>query len=191
MSLTGIGFSSLTIADAAGSSTSATVTAGGTASYNLTLSSSGGFTRAVTLACTGAPANSTCIVAPSTLNLTADGSTAFKVTVATNVAQSSSIALPRQIMLGGLAVLSLLMMPLLAHHRRRAYGSLLLLLIISSGPILDCGGANSNNGGSGRTLPPPASGGGSSVTPPGNYTLTVKAISGNVTATQALILTVQ
>jgi Protein of unknown function (DUF1573)/Beta-propeller repeat len=41
---TGAGSPQLSIGEASGSSTSATVTAGGTASYNLTLSSSGGFT---------------------------------------------------------------------------------------------------------------------------------------------------
>jgi hypothetical protein len=105
-----------------------------------------------------------------------DGSTAFKVTVATNVSQSSSVSASPRIMLSGLAALSLLIMPFVSRFRRTALGSLLLLLVISTGLILGCGG-----GGSGT---PPS--GGSAVTPSGTYTLNVKAASGTLTATQAL-----
>jgi hypothetical protein len=180
-SLTGPAGPQLLIGQASGSSTSATITAGGSATYSLTLSSTGGFTGAVTLACSGAPANSTCTVAPATLNLTADGSGAFKVTVATNVSQSSSVRGSPRIMPGGLAALSLLIMPFVSRRRRGALASLVLLLIISTGFILGCG-----SGGSGT---PPS--GGSAATAPGTYTLNVKATSGALTATQTLTLTVQ
>jgi hypothetical protein len=186
VNLTGIGSSPLSIGEAAGSSTSATVTAGGTASYSLSLLSSGGFTGTVALSCSGAPANSTCTVDPATLNVTTDGSTSFKVTVATNVSQSSRIRSSSRIMLSGLAALSLLIMPFISRGRRSALGFLVLLLCISTGLILGCGGG-SNSGGSGT--PPPS--GGSAVTPAGKYTLTVQAASGSVTATQAITLTVQ
>ena len=192
VTLTGIGGagsgSALTIGEAAGSSATATVTAGGTATYNLSLFSSGGFTGPVALTCSGAPANSTCTVAPATLSVTANGSTAFKVTVATNVSPGTRIASPNRIMLSGLAALSLLTMPFVAWRRRNALASLVLLLGISTGLILGCGGS-SGSGGSGGSGTPPT--GGSAVTPAGTYTLTVKAASGNVIATQALTLTVQ
>jgi hypothetical protein len=185
VSLTGVGNSPLSIGDAAGGSTSATVTAGSTAAYNLSLSSSGGFIGAVALTCSGAPANSTCTVAPATLNVTADGSTSFKVTVATNVSAGSRIASLGRMALGGLTALSLLIMPFSSRERRIGLGSLALLLVMSAGLMLGCGGGN--NGGSGTT--PPS--GSSAVTPPGTYTLNVKATSGAMTATQALTLTVQ
>ena len=197
--LTGIGGQAiagspqLSIGEATGSSTSATVPPGATATYNLTLSSSGGFTGAVALTCSGAPANSTCTIAPAAFNVTANGSNTFTVTVATNISQSTSIALPRRIMLSGLAALSLLLLPLLAHRRRSAWGSLVLLMIISGSLILGCGGSSSSSNGSGGSggTPPSSGGGGSSATPPGTYTLTVNATAGSVTATQALTLTVQ
>jgi hypothetical protein len=94
-------------------------------------------------------------------------------------------------MLSGLAALSLLMMPLISRRRCSVLGSLALLLVIATGLVLGCGGGSSNSGGPGTTSPAPPSGGSSSVTPPGNYTLTVKATSGNVMAAQALTLTVQ
>jgi HYDIN/CFA65/VesB family protein/centrosomal CEP192-like protein/beta-propeller repeat-containing protein len=193
ISLTGVGISPLAIADAAGGSNTATVSAGGTATYNLTLSSTGGFNGAVALTCSGAPANSTCTVAPDTLNVTADGSNAFTVTVATNVKSSNSIASPGRIALGGLAALSLFILPFVSRARRSALSSLTLLLVISTGLILGCGGGGNSagSGGGGGGTPPPSGGGGSSVTPAGTYILTVKAASGNVTATQALTLTVQ
>jgi hypothetical protein len=185
VTLTGTGGgSALSIGEAAGSSASATVTAGGTASYSLSLLSSGGFTGAVALSCSGAPANSTCTVDPATLNVTADGSTTFKVTVATDVSQSSRIGSSGRIMLSGLAALSLLTMPFVAYLRRSAMACLMLLLGISTGLILGCGGG-SGSGGSGTPF------GGSAVTPSGKYTLTVQAASGSVTATQAITLTVQ
>lgn len=62
------------------------------------------------ISCSDALANSTCTVDPATLNVTADGSTAFKVTVATNVSQSSRIGSSGRIMLSGLAALSLLIL---------------------------------------------------------------------------------
>jgi hypothetical protein len=185
VNLTGFGGGTpFSIGEAAGSSTNATVTAGGTASYNLSLSTSGGFTGAVTLSCSGAPANSTCTVDPATLNVTTDGSTSFKVAVATNVSPSSRIGFSSRNMLSGLAALSLLILPFVSRGRRRTLGSVALMLVISTGLILGCGG---NSGGSGT----PPSTGSSAVTPAGKYTLTVQAVSGKVTTTQALTLIVQ
>jgi hypothetical protein len=182
---TGTGSSPLSIGEAPGSSTSATVTAGATAIYNLSLLSGGGFAGPVALTCNGAPANSTCTVDPASLSVTAGGSATFKVTVATNVSQSSRIAAAGRIMLSGLAALSLFILPFVSRGRRRAFGSLAFFLVISTGLTLGCGGGNS--GGS-ATSPPSGS---SAVTPPGKYTLTVQAVSGKVTATQALTLIVQ
>jgi hypothetical protein len=123
-------------------------------------------------------------VDPASVNVTAGGSSAFKVTVATNVAQSSKLATPNRIMLSGVAALSLLILPLVSSGRCRTLGSLALLLVISTGLILGCGGNSSGSG-----TPPPT--GSSAVTPPGKYTLTVQAVSGSISATQTLTLIVQ
>src|SRR5204862_5185853 len=57
------------VAAAPGSSITATVTAGQTANFNLSFSGTAGFNGTVALACSGAPANATCLVTPSSLTL--------------------------------------------------------------------------------------------------------------------------
>jgi Abnormal spindle-like microcephaly-assoc'd, ASPM-SPD-2-Hydin/PQQ enzyme repeat len=64
---------------AAGSSASATVTAGQSAAYNLTITPLGGFNQAVALICSGAPSEAACSVSPS--SVTPNGSTASSVSV--------------------------------------------------------------------------------------------------------------
>jgi hypothetical protein len=66
---------------AAGSSASATVTAGQSAAYKLSITPVGGFNQAVTLTCSGAPSEATCSVSPS--SVTPNGSTAVSVMVTT------------------------------------------------------------------------------------------------------------
>jgi len=58
----------------------ASVTQGGTTTFTVTVTPQGGFNQAVALACTGAPANSTCAVAPASVTTT-DGTTAQTATV--------------------------------------------------------------------------------------------------------------
>ena len=61
----------------------ATVAAGQTATYPVSLSSGGGFSQTVSLSCTGAPALSTCSVSPSSVTLNGTGSTPVTVSVST------------------------------------------------------------------------------------------------------------
>jgi hypothetical protein len=63
--------------------TSATVTAGQTATYQLNLQSIDGFTGPVTLTCTGAPVGAACSVSPTPITLTANATAPFQVTVTT------------------------------------------------------------------------------------------------------------
>ena len=71
------------------SSGSATVSAGQSATYTLSVSPSGGFAKSVSLSCTGAPAQSTCSISPSTISL--NGSTATKATVTVSTTGSGLI----------------------------------------------------------------------------------------------------
>jgi hypothetical protein len=64
---------------AAGSSASATVTAGQSASYQLSITPVGGFNQAVALTCSGAPSEATCSVSPGSVVL--NGSTGSSVSV--------------------------------------------------------------------------------------------------------------
>ncbi|HXP71850.1 MAG TPA: choice-of-anchor D domain-containing protein [Candidatus Dormibacteraeota bacterium] len=63
--------------------TSATITAGQTATYQLALQSIDGFAGPVTLTCTGAPAGATCTVIPTPVTLTANATAPFQVQVTT------------------------------------------------------------------------------------------------------------
>ncbi len=83
LSGTGIDFS---IAAAVESSTNVTVTAGKTATYNLSLSPEGGLSGSISLACNGAPSEATCSVAPASVTLDGSNSANVTVTVTTTAA---------------------------------------------------------------------------------------------------------
>src|SRR5208283_2036197 len=75
------------------SSSTATVTPGQVASYTVSVKPAGGFNQTVTLSCSGAPAQSSCSVSPSSVTL--NGKTAAPVTVTvTTAGTSASLALP-------------------------------------------------------------------------------------------------
>ena len=64
-------------------SSSATVTAGQTASYSIGVAPAGGFAASVALSCSGGPAGSMCAVSPSTIALSGAAAQTAMVTVAT------------------------------------------------------------------------------------------------------------
>jgi hypothetical protein len=70
--------------------TSATITAGQTATYQLALQSIDGFAGPVTLTCTGAPAGATCTVIPTPVTLTANATAPFQVQVTTTARTASA-----------------------------------------------------------------------------------------------------
>jgi hypothetical protein len=67
---------------------SISVTAGTTASFSLDLTSIGGFTGAVTLACSGTSLPGTCTVAPSSITAAANAQEAFAVSIPTTTAEA-------------------------------------------------------------------------------------------------------
>jgi len=69
---------------------SASVAAGGSTTYQLTVAPAGGFNQAVNLGCTGAPAHSVCAINPNSLTLSGSGASTATVTVST--AASSEVA---------------------------------------------------------------------------------------------------
>ncbi len=164
------------------SSTSATVTAGQTATFNLTYNSNG-IAGAVAQTCSGAPPRSTCMISPATVNLTAGGSASSRVDVATTrggFLVPASRHMPR-LPPGALFWLATVLasaLPFVWLARRRggrlrsgwALASLVVILLALPG----C-----NNGS--QAMP---------GTPPGPYTITVSASSGGVTRSITLNLTV-
>jgi hypothetical protein len=185
VNLSGIA-TNFTVAPAAGSSTSVTVTAGQTANYSLSVSGTTGFTGTVTFTCSGAPPASTCSVSPISVTLSGTTPTTVTVSVATT---RRALLLPR-LHLRTPWVLSppewilwiLLMCVLCAarSYRRfarcRAWLAVAMLLILS---VIGCGG------GGGAGAPTLQQG-----TPAGTSTLQVNAISGGATRTISLTLIV-
>ena len=167
------------------SSTTATVSPGQTASYGLTVNPNGGFNQTVALSCGGTPAQSTCLVLPSSLKLS--GSLTAVVTVATantaGLTQPLSLP-PLQRNFGGWSALAsafvLAMLAGLVGLRRIPWGRLVpsafaLVLLLSIGiTMLGCGGGTGNSGNNG--------------TPAGSYILTVTGTftSGSTTVTRAI-----
>jgi hypothetical protein len=160
---------------------SATITAGHTATYTLSLSPLGGFNQSVALTCTGAPAMSTCTVTPSTVSL--NGAAApVTVTVAT-VARSHAFSPPPGFtMPGNIKYLLIPMVFLLfgiarklnTQGRRRTYVNVRAIVPapIAAIAALLCLALTQTSCGGGAT-----DGGGLTGTQAGTYTVSVTATS--------------
>jgi Bacterial Ig-like domain (group 3)/FG-GAP-like repeat len=167
--------------------TSATVTAGNTASYTLSVTPTGGFNQAVLLSCTGAPTLATCTVSPASVTL--DGTNAKTATVQVTTKARSMLAprfrfrppamgryrfQPLLLWLLGFALVA----SLLAAMRRRVrlgFAMIVFLVLLAAA----CGG-----GGGGNTPTAP------SGTPSGTSTLTVTGTSGSLSHKATVTLTV-
>lgn len=171
--------------------TSATVTAGQTATYNLQLAPAG-FAGTVTLACIGAPAGATCTASPSSLLL--DGSTpaSFTVSVATRARSATG---PRDLLMPylpqawpvflafALALFGVFGCIVGSNAKRKlVFASIVLALACT---LTACTGGNGSTGEPTTTSVATAQG-----TPPGSSVLTVTAVSGSITRMLALSLTV-
>jgi hypothetical protein len=163
---------------------SATVTSGQTATYNLSLTGSVGFTGAVTLACSGAPQAAGCTVSPASVQLSA-GSVPFTVTVTTQRIVAGLTG--QQVFVAGLGLVSLLpLIPLLFVRRlrttlrSRAVAALSVALFAICLGLSGCGGGSS-----------PSTSRQVQNTPPGTYNLTVTATSAGVSRQINLTLVVQ
>ena len=191
-SLTGTG-TDFSLAAATGSncpgggncSTSATISAGQTATYNLQITPNSGFNGAVALACQGAPSPSACSISAASVPPSGSQSYAFVVTVnnTSNVMVTPPLQMPRTPMLPmaytALALLSILAAMLIlraglaSNLPRRVLAPALAVLILGLLYSSGCSG-----------------GGGPTVKPPTNATLTITATSSGVNRTLSLNLTV-
>jgi hypothetical protein len=162
---------------ASGGSSSATVSAGQTANYKLTIGGAG-FSGTAALSCTGAPTGAACMV-PASVSVSATTSSPVSVSVTTTARTMSALApsgLRPSPWLWAMGVLGLVTLPGWFHRPRvrrwRRSLPLLLLLLICS-----CGGGTSSSGQGG--------------TPAGTYDLTVTATSGSLAQHVSLKLIVQ
>ena len=174
-----------TLASASGSSTTAKVAPGATATYTLSASGLGGFNQNVTFTCTGAPSEATCAVSPNPGTV---GSSATNVTVTVSTTAPSTVAPrcrplpPISPLLPGLRSLWMFALALVAmvwaFLRRNQIGLKRwhsTTLLIASGLLLalalgGCGGGG--GGGGGGPTPNPG-------TPAGTYSLTVTGATGS------------
>ena len=184
--LSGAGITFSAAVAAPGGSTSATVAAGGLATYQLQISVTGGTptndTLTLALSCTGAPANTACEI-PTSVTVTAGTPAPINVMVQTTVSviakdNKGPIERFRDQFKGGM---TLAMIPFglialgLARKRRKLTGLFLLVMLAVAVSLSGC---NNTSGG-----PQP--------TPAGTYTLVLHATSGSVTQTTSLTLIVQ
>lgn len=168
-------------------STTVSVTAGQTATYNLQITPMGAFTGTVSLQCTGAPAKTTCSVNPRSV-IVSGSAVLFIVSVSTTAPSASSANQKRHLSFLAMSWLGVLVpwgvllvrvRPSVSVNQRESLACLILGILIF---VCSCGG--------GSTAPPP--------TPPivqgtlpGTYSLTVTASSGTQSRPLSLSLTVK
>jgi hypothetical protein len=165
------------------SSTSATVAAGQTATYALTVAPLGGLNQTVSLACSGAPSLSTCTVTPGSAALNGSASVPVTVSVSTTAGTlappmgnvGTRHGVPPLGGFGGLlwpyALLMLASLAALAGARKRPAAYLLGLSLVMIMLWGACGGG-------GQVVHTPG-------TPSGTYALSVTAtVTSNATSTQ-------
>ncbi len=151
------------------SQTTATVRAGQSATYTLTIAGFGGFSAPISFSCSGQPLNSTCSLTPS--SVTPSGatpvSTVLTVKTAGNAAALKTMPAQRRSMILAFSIsfglAGLLVMG--GSRNRRIWIALLSCGIILLVLLTACGGG----GGGGSTNPP------GPVTPTGTSTITVTA----------------
>ena len=156
------------------SASSATIRAGQSATFNLTVTSLGGFNNAVTFTCSGVPPYASCTFSPTSVTPPANGSASVQMTV-TTTGTAAALANPMHrgpetyfafAILGFGGLVGILLMPMHAKRKRRLclLGACVMLLTI----VVGCGGCG---GGSASNTPPPP------VTPAGTSAVTVTMTS--------------
>jgi hypothetical protein len=183
----------------AGSGGSATVVAGQTATYPLSLAGSNGFNGSVGLSCSGAPAETACSISPTSVALnetTPVTATVSVTTTARSFVMGPSVERPlnghwRMLIVPGIsatfaALLALIFFGLRSRGSHR-FGwvplvTVSMLLLIAGIAMSACGGGGGSNGGGTGTAA-------------GNYTITITATTGSgasaVSHTTKLTLIVQ
>ena len=162
---------------------SGTVAPGSSITSTISITPAGGFNQPVTLACTGAPQNATCTIAPSTITPSGTAAATATLTLQTNVttaALESPLQRGRGPHPGGPATLAFAgLSGLLAfastRKRRRGLSWMHLVMaafVFAASAAMGCGGSNH-------------------ATPGGTSALTITATSGSIIHTATYALTVQ
>jgi hypothetical protein len=180
--------------------TSASITAGESASYTASVTPAGGFKGSVTLSCSGAPAASTCSISPAQVTLDGNDPAIASVTL-TTTARSLSLPMTQRrfgspLLLGEILakLFAYLLVCALLWRLARVPRKLVLVTAALVLPIAllcsSCGGSggsapSSTNPGSGSPPPPVPQG-----TPAGAFTITVTGTSASLSHTANVTLKV-
>ena len=180
------------------SNTSDAISAGQTAAFTLTLTPEGGFSQPVTLACLGAPQDSTCTLSASKVTLNPGAPSTVSLDVATMAPASAAPrkwpgppaaalkALWSLLCFAAIGALAALRFTAPSRRQNKAFTAtapaLLALVLLLGSALLSCGGGGS------APSPGPSAG-----TPSGTYPLTVVATfySGTVPLSHNLSLTLK
>jgi hypothetical protein len=144
VNLTGTG-TAITVEAASGSSTSATITSGQSATYKMSISPVGGYKGTVTLACSGLPAGFDCSMPSSSVKL--DSSAASTITVTVKSTSSTAASRPATSSFGRSSLLllgcplAILLVGAGTLRRYRRHLLALVLLVLASGLATSCSGS--------------------------------------------------
>jgi VCBS repeat protein/HYDIN/CFA65/VesB family protein/ASPM-SPD-2-Hydin domain-containing protein len=169
-------------------STSATISAGQTATYDLQVTPVSGFNGTVSFTCSGAPSPSTCAVSPTSAPPNGSSSYAFVVTInnTVNALMPTSPVFPRTPWMPStrfaLLLFAMIMAFLVAWRFFTGARPVRILLPVAAALFFSLVYASGCGGGGG--------GGGPVVKPPTNATITITGSSGTVNRTLNLSLTV-
>lgn len=168
-----------------GGSTSVSITAGETATFNLQVTPMNGFSGAVALSCSNPTPASTCTVGPTSVNVSGGSASGFTVTVTTTAPPSTTYLAPlftyfrgRHVkIVDSLGLLVLLFALVIFPKRRKEARRLRPAWFLLAGLLLaSCGGGSPSSSGS--------------ATPAGTYNLTVAGTVPGLTSPKAIGLTV-
>jgi hypothetical protein len=185
LSGTGVAAPGFTLGTASGGSSTATISAGQTATFNLVLSPVGSFSGTVNLTCGITPAATPAPVCgvPASVSLAGGSNAAVTVTVGTTASGSASGG-PARSFPPGIVFVELITFAasVLLFASRRSRSLCIPAIVLAFVALTGCGGSSSSSPPPPTTLP---------GTPAGTYTATVTATSGSLSQQETLTVIVQ
>lgn len=164
-----------------GASTSATIQSGATATFNLQIASLNGFSGTISLSCTSSIPAATCSLAPTQVDISANQTVPFTVTLATTARSILPPSIPPRVRglrpLVPLACVSALLVPVLLARTRRNPRWVPVLVLLGGFAICSCGMTSNTRSVNG--------------TPAGTYKVTISGAVSGTSRTASLSLTVQ